>query len=74
VRFGVLVHAVLAVVDINGDAAAVTAASALQARLLGTSAEETEAAAAAVTRALAHPLIRRAAAAARKGRCRREGR
>jgi ATP-dependent exoDNAse (exonuclease V) beta subunit len=72
VRFGVLVHAVLAVVDINGDAAAVTAASALQARLLGTSAEETEAAAAAVTRALAHPLIRRAAAAARKGRCRRE--
>ena len=55
VRFGVLVHAVLAVVDLDGDAAAVAAATALQARLLGTSAEETAAAAATVRRALAHP-------------------
>jgi ATP-dependent exoDNAse (exonuclease V) beta subunit len=71
-RFGVLVHAVLAVVALDGDAAAVAGATALQGRLLGASSEESEAAVATVLRALAHPLIRRAAAAARAGRCRRE--
>ena len=72
VRFGILVHALLAVVDLDGDAAVVTAATALQARLLGTSVDETAAAETAVLRVLAHPLIRRAAAAVRSGRCRRE--
>jgi ATP-dependent exoDNAse (exonuclease V) beta subunit len=72
VRFGVLVHAVLAVVDLDGDATAVAGAAALQARVLGASSAETDAAGAAVLAALAHPLIRRAARAARAGRCRRE--
>jgi ATP-dependent exoDNAse (exonuclease V) beta subunit len=72
VRFGVLVHAVLAVVDLDGDAAVVAATTALHARLLGTSVEETAAAATTVARALAHPLMRRAAAAFHSGRCRRE--
>jgi len=72
VRFGILVHALLAVVDLDGDATVVAAATALQARLRGTSVDETAAAETAVLRALAHPLIRRAAAAARSGRCRRE--
>ena len=43
--------------------------AALEGRLLGASAEETSAATATVTRALAHPLVRRAA---RAGSCRRE--
>src|SRR5213594_1750017 len=41
-------------------------------RLLGATAEEVEAAIDTAVRALAHPLLRRAADAARAGRCRRE--
>ena len=43
--------------------------AALEGRLLGASAEETSAATGTVVRALAHPLVRRAASA---GSCRRE--
>jgi ATP-dependent exoDNAse (exonuclease V) beta subunit len=69
---GRAVHAVLATVDLDADAAAVAAATALQARLLGSASDEVAAAPAVVLAALAPPLIRRAAAAARVGRCRRE--
>ncbi len=72
VRFGVLVHALLAAVDLDADAAAVDAAARLQARLVGAASDEAVAAAATVAQALAHPVIRRAAAAAQAGRCRRE--
>ena len=44
----------------------------LQARILGAPAAEVEAAAAAVSAALAHPLMARAREAWRQGRCRRE--
>ena len=71
VRFGTLVHGVLATVDLAADRDAVAAAAALQGRLLGATAEEVDAAADAVAHALAHPLLRRAAAAAV---CRRETR
>jgi len=71
-RFGVLVHAVLATIALDADAAAVGAATALQARLFGSSPDEAAAAPATVLQALQHPLLRRAAAAARAGRCRRE--
>lgn len=71
-RFGVLVHAVLATIDLDGDAAAVAAAAAVQARVLGVAAADVDAARDVVARALAHPIVRRAAAAARAGRCRRE--
>jgi ATP-dependent exoDNAse (exonuclease V) beta subunit len=67
-RFGTLVHAVLAAVDLDGGPEAATRLAALEGRLLGASAEEIEAAGHAVTAALAHPLVRRAAA----GACRRE--
>lgn len=70
--FGVLVHAVLAVVDLDADADAIVAATALQARLFGAHPDERAAASGTVRDALAHPLLRRAAAAARAGRCRRE--
>lgn len=71
-RFGALVHAVLAVVDLKADTKGVQAAAELQGRLLGASAEETSAATETVRRALAHPLMRRAAKALLAGRCRRE--
>ncbi len=71
-RFGTLVHAVLAMIALDADREAVAAVATLQARLLGASAEEQAAAVEAVGRALAHPLLRRAAAAAVVGECRRE--
>src|SRR5437867_3808617 len=71
-RFGTLLHAVLAAVNLDAEHTGVADAAALQGRLLGATAEEIAAAAEAAGRALAHPLMRRAAAAARAGRCRRE--
>jgi len=67
-----LVHAVLSVVDLNADPAGVQAVAELQGRLLGATKEEVASAAQTATRALAHPLMRRAAAASLAGRCRRE--
>src|SRR5581483_8321374 len=64
-RFGTLVHAVLAAVQLDADRGAVADAAALQARLLpGTSEDEVAAAVETVVRALAHPVLRRAASAA----------
>ena len=71
-RFGTLVHAILAAIDLEADAAAVRASAALYARLLGAGDAVIDEAARAVSAALAHPLLRRAARAARAGRCRRE--
>jgi ATP-dependent exoDNAse (exonuclease V) beta subunit len=71
-RFGTLVHAVLSVVDLNAGADGVYAIAQLQGRLYGASEAEITAAAETVTRALAHPLMRRAAAASQIGQCRRE--
>jgi len=71
-RFGKLVHDVLSVVDLNADATGVQAAADLQGRLLGATSEEIVAAIETVIRTLAHPLMRRAAAASLAGRCRRE--
>jgi len=71
-RFGTLVHAVLATVDLAGDREAVTAHAEIHSRLLGASDEERDAAVEVVTAALAQPLLRRAAAANAQQRCRRE--
>jgi ATP-dependent exoDNAse (exonuclease V) beta subunit len=71
-RFGTLVHAVLEVVDLGADAAAVERAARVQGRLLAASEEEVSAAGAAARAALAHPLLRRAAEAATRGELRRE--
>jgi ATP-dependent exoDNAse (exonuclease V) beta subunit len=72
IRFGTLVHAVLAAIDLDADEGKVRAAADLYARLLGSEASDAEDASRAAVRALAHPLMRRAAQAARSGRCRRE--
>jgi ATP-dependent helicase/nuclease subunit A len=71
-RFGTLVHAALATVALDAGLAQVAEGVGLQARILGAPAEEVEAATAAVTAALAHPLMARARDAWREGRCRRE--
>jgi ATP-dependent exoDNAse (exonuclease V) beta subunit len=71
-RFGKLVHDVLSVVDLNADATEIQAAADLRGRILGATPEEIIAATETVIRALAHPLMRRAAAASLAGRCRRE--
>ncbi|HXF41313.1 MAG TPA: UvrD-helicase domain-containing protein [Blastocatellia bacterium] len=71
-RFGTLVHAMLSVVDLNANADTVKAVAELQGRLYGASEAEITAAAETVARALAHSLMRRAAAASEIGHCRRE--
>jgi hypothetical protein len=59
-RFGALVHAALATVDLRADAEAIRDAVALSARLVGAG-DETDAALSVVTGALGHPLLRQAA-------------
>jgi ATP-dependent helicase/nuclease subunit A len=71
-RFGVLVHAVMAAVDLAADAAAIRALAANHGRLVGASPEEIEAANTAVTAALQHPLLLASAAAATRNKLRRE--
>jgi ATP-dependent exoDNAse (exonuclease V) beta subunit len=71
-RFGTLVHAVLATVDLSGDRHAVAAHAEIHARLLGAPDEERDAAVDLVTSALVHPLLRRASLAESGHRCRRE--
>jgi ATP-dependent exoDNAse (exonuclease V) beta subunit len=71
-RFGVLVHAMLAVVDLAADRSDVESAAELQGRLHNATPEEMAAAVDVVASALNHPLLKRAAGAAARGRCRRE--
>ncbi|WP_437647392.1 UvrD-helicase domain-containing protein [Sorangium sp. So ce362] len=71
-RFGTLVHAVLAEVDLRAGEDEVRTVAAAQARLLGAPAEEVDAAVAAAVAALEHPLLRRAAESAARGGCERE--
>jgi ATP-dependent helicase/nuclease subunit A len=71
-RFGTLVHAVLATVNLTGDRNAVAAHADIHTRLLGGSEEEHDAAIEVVTAALSHPLLRRAAAASTQRQLRRE--
>jgi len=64
-RFGILVHAMLASVPLDGDAAVIADASRIQARILGAPPDEAAAARDVVAAALAHPLLARARKAAR---------
>jgi ATP-dependent helicase/nuclease subunit A len=64
-RFGILVHAMLATVALDADAAAIADAARIQGRIAGASEEEVEAARDVVAAALAHPLLVRARSAAR---------
>ena len=68
-RFGTLVHAILADLDLRADSAAVERSAAVSARTVGATEEEQRAAVVAVVATLAHPLVVRAAASPD---CRRE--
>ena len=71
-RFGTLVHAILAEVELDAEAAGVRLVAAAQGRILGAPPSEISAGAVAATSALLHPLLRRAAASMKRGECRRE--
>jgi ATP-dependent exoDNAse (exonuclease V) beta subunit len=70
-RFGVLVHSLLASVDLKADAPAVEAAASVHGRIVGATADEISAAIATMDRVLKHPVLRRAASA-EDGSLRRE--
>ena len=67
-RYGTLVHSILRDVELDAKPAAIARFAQINARSIGAPAEERDAAAAAVKAALAHPLMRRAHAAARSHR------
>jgi ATP-dependent exoDNAse (exonuclease V) beta subunit len=71
-RFGALVHAILASIDLNADAEAIRASAAISGKMVGATQEEVDAAIVAVRAALAHPLLRQAAASAGESAIRRE--
>lgn len=71
-RFGTLVHAVLAAIDLSAGEAAVEAVARAEGRASGAGEDEIAAAAEAARAALRHPILQSAAASARRGECRRE--
>jgi ATP-dependent exoDNAse (exonuclease V) beta subunit len=71
-RYGTLIHAALATVPLDADAATVATVVATQARIVGALDAETRAATDVVTTVLAHPLFDAARDADRRGRCFRE--
>jgi ATP-dependent exoDNAse (exonuclease V) beta subunit len=71
-RFGTLVHALLASIDLDAGVDAIKTGASINGRLVGATEVEVQAAIVTVAGALAHPILRRAAASARKGSLRRE--
>ncbi|MCC7416082.1 MAG: UvrD-helicase domain-containing protein [Acidobacteria bacterium] len=71
-RFGELVHAVLAAAPLDAVRGDLDALAAVQGRILAATADEMAAAAATAERVLGHDLLARARAAAARGACRRE--
>ena len=71
-RFGALVHALLASIDLDAGVNAIEAGAVTYGRLMDATKEEVQAAIATVGTALAHPILRRAATSAGKGMLRRE--
>jgi len=71
-RFGLLVHAVLAAANLDAKAESLHSLAVARGRLLGATREEIDSAVSTAETALAHPLMQRAATAARGGGLRRE--
>jgi ATP-dependent exoDNAse (exonuclease V) beta subunit len=71
-RFGLLVHAVLAAVEFDAKRKSIHSLAEARGRLLGATHEEIDSAVTTAQAALSHPLMRRAATAARVGGLRRE--
>jgi ATP-dependent helicase/nuclease subunit A len=71
-RFGALVHALLASIELSANADAVQAAASVQGRIVGATEAEITAAVATIGRVLRHPVLRRAARSTGNGGLRRE--
>jgi ATP-dependent exoDNAse (exonuclease V) beta subunit len=71
-RFGTLVHAVLSVIAFDSSRKEIEAIARVQGRIFGATDRESAAAVVTVERTLSHPLLQRALAATRLGKCRRE--
>jgi ATP-dependent helicase/nuclease subunit A len=71
-RFGSLVHAVLATLPMDAGPQEIETTVALQGRIYGATRQEIFSAQLAAERALAHPMLRRAGEAWKRGECRRE--
>ncbi|OFV92572.1 MAG: hypothetical protein A3H95_06670 [Acidobacteria bacterium RIFCSPLOWO2_02_FULL_64_15] len=71
-RFGELVHAILAAVPLQADRAAIDALAETQGRILAAPPDERAAAGDTVERILAHEVVARARHADQRGACRRE--
>ena len=71
-RFGILVHAVLASVPLDGDANIIQRLATIHGRTLGAPQDEVDAASESVRVALAHGVFEEARQAAQQSRCRRE--
>ena len=71
-RFGALVHAMLASIDLDAGAEAVHASAAVHGRMFAATQEEIQAAITTVDATLRHSIMRRATVSAGKGNIRRE--
>lgn len=71
-RFGTLVHAILAEIDLDAESEAIRTSAAMCGRLVGATSDEIKAAISAVSAAVRHPMLQRAAKSARAGGLRRE--
>jgi ATP-dependent helicase/nuclease subunit A len=71
-RFGALVHAMLAAIDLDTAAEAIQASASVHGRMFDATEEEIQAAITTVGTALQHPILQRATASAAKGHIRRE--
>ena len=71
-RFGTLVHGILERIPLGADRAAIAKLANLMGRLTGSHEDDVTAAVAAVSAALGHPLVQRAAKSEARNRCRRE--
>jgi ATP-dependent exoDNAse (exonuclease V) beta subunit len=71
-RFGALVHAMLAAIDLDAATEAIQASATVHGRMFDATQEEIQAAITTVGAALHHPILRRATAGAAVGNIRRE--
>jgi ATP-dependent exoDNAse (exonuclease V) beta subunit len=71
-RFGALVHAMLAAIDLDAAPEAIQASAAVHGRMFSATQEEIQAATTTVSAALQHPILLRATASAAEGNIRRE--
>jgi ATP-dependent exoDNAse (exonuclease V) beta subunit len=71
-RFGALVHALLASIDLKANADAIQSAATVHGRMVGATEHEISAAITTIRRALQHPVLRRAVASSANGLLRRE--